>query len=253
MVRPQRFDAFWSDAAIGSTIGTAVLFLTAVVSAGAVYASVADIEFDGEATPRIFDVESTAAEHQVRLRAGESLKPGDVQVLVKADGQTNEADLWDYHAPALEDGGWSVDEVVCVIGPGSDCLFSTGYAIQVKITAHEAIIFEGESVLGSEPSPGDGGGYSLLPGESFGDVDDGLVQICHKPGTNAEKTKSIPYAAFHGHTGHGDTVGACSGDADEDNGKLVICHMPGILDLSLTVAYSGWNGHEGHADTVGAC
>jgi hypothetical protein len=36
------------------------------------------------------------------------------------------------------------------------------------------------------------------------------VEICHKPGTRAEKTMKIPESALGGHLGHGDTVGACN-------------------------------------------
>lgn len=37
------------------------------------------------------------------------------------------------------------------------------------------------------------------------------VTICHKPGTPAEKTKSVPASALNGHLGHGDTMGSCPG------------------------------------------
>jgi len=36
-----------------------------------------------------------------------------------------------------------------------------------------------------------------------------MVEICHKPGTPAEKTLVVPYHALAGHLGHGDTIGAC--------------------------------------------
>ncbi len=37
----------------------------------------------------------------------------------------------------------------------------------------------------------------------------GNVTICHKPGTPAEQTKTIPQSALGGHLGHGDTMGPC--------------------------------------------
>jgi hypothetical protein len=40
---------------------------------------------------------------------------------------------------------------------------------------------------------------------------DGMVTICHKPGTPAQQTKILPVAALGGHLGHGDTLGPCSG------------------------------------------
>ena len=42
------------------------------------------------------------------------------------------------------------------------------------------------------------------------DTEEIKVEICHKPGTRAEKTLMIPESALGGHLGHGDTVGACN-------------------------------------------
>lgn len=39
--------------------------------------------------------------------------------------------------------------------------------------------------------------------------DGGKITICHKPGTPAEKTLSVGASAWGGHSGHGDTMGAC--------------------------------------------
>jgi hypothetical protein len=36
-----------------------------------------------------------------------------------------------------------------------------------------------------------------------------MVTICHKPGTPAEKTLTIPRSALGGHLGHGDKMGSC--------------------------------------------
>ncbi len=35
------------------------------------------------------------------------------------------------------------------------------------------------------------------------------VTICHKPGTPAQKTMTLPQPAVQGHLGHGDTLGPC--------------------------------------------
>ena len=37
------------------------------------------------------------------------------------------------------------------------------------------------------------------------------VTICHKPGTPAQKTKTLPLPAAQAHLGHGDVPGACPG------------------------------------------
>lgn len=57
----------------------------------------------------------------------------------------------------------------------------------------------------------DDGGDSDDDGGSDGDDDDdgGKITICHKPGTPAEKTLSVAASSWGGHSGHGDTMGAC--------------------------------------------
>lgn len=46
-------------------------------------------------------------------------------------------------------------------------------------------------------------------GDGDSDDDGGKITICHKPGTPAEKTLSVGASAWGGHSGHGDTMGAC--------------------------------------------
>jgi hypothetical protein len=47
--------------------------------------------------------------------------------------------------------------------------------------------------------------------------DDKKVNVCHKPGTSAEKTLNIPMNAYeNGHKGHGDTLGACETSSDDN-------------------------------------
>ncbi len=53
------------------------------------------------------------------------------------------------------------------------------------------------------------------------DDDNDEMVICHKPGTPAEQTKTIPESAWGGHNGHGDTVGACSGEGEVEVRNLV--------------------------------
>jgi len=52
-----------------------------------------------------------------------------------------------------------------------------------------------------------------VPENGDEDPDDGKVTICHKPGTPAEKTLSVPPSAVPGHLGHGDTLGPCVSQA----------------------------------------
>ncbi len=44
----------------------------------------------------------------------------------------------------------------------------------------------------------------------------GKTIICHKPGTNAQKTMNVANASLGGHLGHGDYAGVCAGDPAYD-------------------------------------
>ena len=55
-------------------------------------------------------------------------------------------------------------------------------------------------------------GASVIPVvASHGDGPNDLVVICHKPGTPAEHTMTLPEPAIAAHLGHGDTLGPCEG------------------------------------------
>jgi hypothetical protein len=53
--------------------------------------------------------------------------------------------------------------------------------------------------------PSDNGGN----GNDNGNNNGGNVTICHRPGTPAQQTKTVPQSALSGHLEHGDTMGAC--------------------------------------------
>ena len=58
-------------------------------------------------------------------------------------------------------------------------------------------------------------------GGEEGDEEDGLITICHKPGTPAEKTMTVPLSALPGHLGHGDFIGSCEDLGEgEEGGEL---------------------------------
>ena len=67
------------------------------------------------------------------------------------------------------------------------------------------------------------------------DTEEIKVEICHKPGTRAEKTLMIPESALGGHIGHGDTVGAC----DSGNGSPSCDNIKPITKLSLVWGGTG--------------
>lgn len=54
---------------------------------------------------------------------------------------------------------------------------------------------------------------------SFSFVDSENIVICHKPGENSQKTKTVPETALIGHLRHGDTFGACV-DTKTNNGHV---------------------------------
>ena len=70
--------------------------------------------------------------------------------------------------------------------------------------------------------------FGLIGDDDDDDDDDNeeTMVICHKPGTPAEQTMTIPVSAWAGHLGHGDTIGPCDdgggnnqgGDDDDDDG-----------------------------------
>ncbi|AXA33443.1 prepilin-type N-terminal cleavage/methylation domain-containing protein [Francisella adeliensis] len=81
------------------------------------------------------------------------------------------------------------------------------------------------------------------------------VTICHKPGTPAEKTMTLPASALNGHLGHGDSIGACSEtEAEVEASTVVLCHKPGTpAEKTKTLPAAAVKGHLGHGDYLGAC
>jgi hypothetical protein len=167
--------------------------------------------------------------------------PLDTNDDTRIDEDIEVGDLVRVTARILEDGTWlatridrlrgSVDEgcvtvtaVVTQIGSGTLTL-SNGTTVNM-----DEIELEGELKVGSVVmivacvaedgsiqieqiiilyTPSD---TPTPPPDDGGDDDDnngGNVTICHKPGTPAQKTKTVPQPALSGHLGHGDTMGAC--------------------------------------------
>jgi len=97
------------------------------------------------------------------------------------------------------------------------------------------------------------------------------VTICHKPGTPAEKTMTLPaVAALGGHMVHGDTLGPCGTPVPPtptpvpggptatpvapSSDTATVCHKPGTRgQRTMSIPASALNGHLGHGDTMGAC
>jgi hypothetical protein len=91
-----------------------------------------------------------------------------------------------------------------------------------------------------------------------------MVTICHKPGTPAEKTLTVPAPAVQGHLGHGDVLGPCEEITPTPTmtvtatvtptGKITICHKPGTpAQKTLILPASAIPAHLGHGDVLGPC
>ena len=170
--------------------------------------------------------------------------PLDTNDQTRIDEDIEVGDLVRVTARILEDGSWlatridrlrgAVDEgcvtvtaVVTQIGSGTLTL-SNGTTVNM-----DEVELEGELKVGSVVmivacvaedgsiqieqiiilyTPSDTPPPPPPPGGDDDDNDDnngGNVTICHKPGTPAQKTKTIPQSALSGHLGHGDKMGAC--------------------------------------------
>ena len=71
---------------------------------------------------------------------------------------------------------------------------------------------KGENASGVLEFTGANADFNLTIVKNTFDVGNGNTtdaELCHKPGTPAQKDKIIPAPAVKGHLGHGDTFGAC--------------------------------------------
>jgi hypothetical protein len=97
---------------------------------------------------------------------------------------------------------------------------------------------------------------SSPPADAPSDDDGVKVEICHKPGTPAEKTLWVSAEDLQSHLDHGDSEDACDPTAppSDDAKKVMVCHKPGTpAEKTLHVAIQALAGHLVHGDTVGTC
>lgn len=100
------------------------------------------------------------------------------------------------------------------------------------------------------------------PGQTTG----GTVVICHKPGTQGQKTIVVAASNFAGHIRHGDTKGPCETQSPVltptlpltlplgATAKISICHKPGTpAEKVLWLPASAIPGHRRHGDEPGDC
>ena len=98
----------------------------------------------------------------------------------------------------------------------------------------------------SDLSPG---GVPAQPGAA-----DGVVTICHKPGTPAEKTMAVTAASLDGHLAHGDLLGPCEELPVSAERKVLICHKPGTpAEKTMKVPFAALDAHLDHGDVLGSC
>lgn len=106
--------------------------------------------------------------------------------IILSDGQT-----YIIGEDIVIDGELRVGSVILIVACANDDGTITIISITVIYTPP----------LPPPPPPGGGG--------DDGGGNNGSTTICHKPGTPAEKTMTLPESALSGHLGHGDTMGAC--------------------------------------------
>ena len=154
--------------------------------------------------------------------------------LVKVEGRIDDGDEWLateiklLSEVRLGAGCVRIVAVVLDVGPGS-ILLPNGTHVEIG----EGTLVEGELAAGAVVEMWvcvDNDGqvmvvsivviYWLDPGDiviptptpvptAAPPEEEGTVIICHKPGTPAQKTMTVPTSALAGHLGHGDTFGAC--------------------------------------------
>ena len=71
----------------------------------------------------------------------------------------------------------------------------------VNVTEENVVMIDGEDIVD----------VGMQVDTETPDEESDIITICHKPGTTAEKTMTIPMSALKGHLGHGDYTGACVG------------------------------------------
>jgi hypothetical protein len=68
----------------------------------------------------------------------------------------------------------------------------------------------------------------------------GSVTLCHKPGTPAEKTLTLPASAAAGHLGHGDTEGACGDEQPTTCAQRPLPAEPPATELPMEEDEGAW-------------
>jgi hypothetical protein len=80
-----------------------------------------------------------------------------------------------------------------------------GLAVLDNVDVNGTLVGQGAAEANAAPGPGHNGDVGPK-GKAFGQK---KITICHKPGTKAEKTITVPEPAVKSHLAHGDHLGAC--------------------------------------------
>jgi prepilin-type N-terminal cleavage/methylation domain-containing protein len=133
-----------------------------------------------------------------------------------------------FHCPADPNGGISYgingnlagkrwpdvgkDEIVI-----ADCENYTFFALDELAKRHDnkALAIKASREIIEVGSDGNVVVIEQPPETEQSDNDEDYVTICHKPGTSAQKTMTIPKSALEGHLGHGDYIGTCPEDTNK--------------------------------------
>ena len=164
------------------------------------------------------------------------------------------------------------EEVVtlCHAPPGNP---DNAHTVDVGAPAVPAHLAHGDTEGACAEDPADEEDPEEDP-EDEGSEDDSetKVLVCHVPSGNPENAHTIEVAesAVPAHLAHGDTEGACEGDAvpgddgsdgeseddEDDEAKVVMCHVPSGNPENvhtIEVGESAVPAHLAHGDTEGAC
>ncbi len=141
---------------------------------------------------------------------------------------------------------------LCHVPPGNP---ENAHTIEVSESAVEAHLAHGDILGECEEDGNDDGGE---------DGENEIVTICHIPPGNPENAHTIEVSesAVDAHLAHGDILGECEEDGNDDGGedgeneKVTICHIPpGNPENAHTieVSESAVEAHLAHGDILGEC
>ena len=135
-------------------------------------------------------------------------KDGDSKDGDSKDGDSKDGDSKD--DDSKDDDSKDSDDITICHKPGTPAEMTMAIP-QPALSGH---LGHGDTMGACPSGDGDSKDGDSKDGDSKDEESSDEITICHKPGTSKEKTKVIKASTLQKHLGHGDYVGACSGDDD---------------------------------------